>query len=173
MKNHYPVICILLSVFLAGCAAVPDAVSDNSTMLVGEVYFTGKNLTGTPSLNSGLSKNATEVTIADGNGNEYLLKTDRAGIFYLPNIQEGPYYLVKLLKRSDRGGWVSVTLNPRFEFPVTGGRVNNAGRIEWHRDGKKSSFTYSETYEPVKSDFGKRYKKSNWNTMSWVNVPLK
>ncbi|MDL2229254.1 hypothetical protein LJC14_03285 [Treponema sp. OttesenSCG-928-L16] len=166
-------ICVLLcGLIFFGCSSVPDATDEKPTLIIGEVYFTGENLTGTPHLNMGLFRMGIEVTLIDSAGNEVLLKTDRAGIFYLNDVREGRYRISKMLVKSDRGGWVSTSPSPPFSFEIVPEQVNNIGRIEWHRNANKSTYNYNNAYDSVQNDFETRYKKSNWINGNWNNVNL-
>ena len=175
---------VLCALAFTGCASVPHADTNTTTLVTGMLYFAGKNF---PSLATGtLSLNQTfydgiEITLKNlETGKRYKTKTSSNGLFYVSNVQAGTYKISKIslqisdhsMKvKFDRAEWMG---DPVFQ--ITSNSANNMGNIEWLNihilKGQASAeLRLLGEYDKVRRDFKRAFPSSNWNDQSWMPVP--
>jgi hypothetical protein len=167
-----------------GCATVPHADANKTTLVTGILYFEGENF---PPLAKGtLSLNQTfysgiEITLKNlETGKKYKTKTCSNGFFYVPNIQAGYYKISKIsLTISDyfmrvkfeRAEWMG---DPVFQFVPNS--ANNMGNIAWLNihivKGQASAeLRLLGGYDKTRHEFKRAFPSSNWNDKIWMPVP--
>jgi hypothetical protein len=167
-----------------GCATVPNADANKTTLVTGILYFAGKNFpplaVGTLSLNQ-MFYSDIEITLKNlESGKQYKTKTRQNGLFYVPNVQAGHYKIAKIsfvisdysMKvKFERHEWMG---DPVFQ--IVPNSANNMGNIEWLNihilQGHASAeLRLLNEYDKVQHEFKQVFPSSNWNNKSWVSVP--
>jgi hypothetical protein len=183
MKTKVFVLLSFAVLTFAGCATLPDATAENSTLLVGEIVEKGKGYTtsGAASVN-GIHKSGVILTIQNTATYEvYELKSKAAGMLVSNKIPPGTYLIEKLFLKVESGSnWKSVWKS--FDggvgtFEVLADKVNNIGFIEWlaeriSEDKVTHTINFYENYGETREAFRKKYEKSNWNEKEWSDVTI-
>lgn len=175
---------VLCAFALAGCATVPNADANTTTMAAGILYFAGEDFpplaTGTLSMNQKFYHNI-EITLKNlETGKQYQAKTRPNGLFYIQDVQAGLYKISKIaFKVSDH------SMKVKFErlewmgdpvFQIAPHSANNLGIIEWLNihliKGQASAeLRLFDEYESVRREFKHAFPSSNWNDKNWTPVP--
>ena len=103
------------------------------------------------------------------NGIYYEIASDKDGLFYLPNIQEGKYEITKFRYEKKRGKYdISYIFKTGLFFEAKQGQINNLGMIYWTYD-KNQKITHSKDYSLPKTDFE---TKHNLKGKIWSDINI-
>ncbi|MCL2682180.1 MAG: hypothetical protein FWE63_01685 [Bacteroidales bacterium] len=147
-----------------------------TTLLVGEVVFTGINLVSPHGVSfDGIITSGIEISIRNTATSEVLrFSADKNGLFYV-NLQEGKYWIneIAIKKQNDDGAWAYffTNLNPPKIFEVERGKVNNIGTIHWSVIDRKHNVERVGNSSIIKNKFLIQFPGSIWNTKEWKYIP--
>jgi len=157
--------------FLIGCKSIPMFTERTPNLLIGEIVFIGLDHVSSQGISFiGTTSSGMEIVLRNIATNEILrVPADNNGLFYV-NLQEGEYWLDEIhikLGRYD-GSWSTLFTKPALRlFKIESEKVNNVGTIQWVYGDRRHVVVQEDNSSNIKSDFSKRFYKSNWNQREW------
>ena len=176
---------IFLASFLIGCSSLPEPKTENDTLVIGIIKHTGDNYVNYvigSSLN-GTKTNEIQMTIKNINTNEnFIIKTQKNGLFYYVNLSEGLYRIERLFIRISVGsGFVTTFSRPETDyfFSIINGKINNLGVINWSTTlinyqpfSVSADYILSQLYNDVIIECNKQFTKSEWLKKDIVQITM-
>ena len=163
---------VIISCIVIGCASIPKANEKNQTLIVGQIALEAKNWPIPYAYVNGTYKTGIEITIENiESGKKYSVKSQNNGLFYLNNIPNGNYRISRL--HLNKPSWKvqrGLRWDPRRQFKVIEGYVNNFGQLNWYCTRNNTTFYYNKEYEEVRNIFQEKYKSTNWNEKDWLDT---
>ena len=173
MKRIYSHLVKFSLCFLIGCTAIPTATEKNPTLLVGKIvlargdYFGGSKIPINETFTSNINITLRNIT----SNNLTRFSSNKNGLFYV-NLQEGEYIIDDLYtERTNSYGSLSSSIyaTPSIVLlKIERGKVNNVGTLNFTFPNIKNEIIQTDNSLAVKTDFLKRFPKSNWNEKEWT-----
>ena len=159
------------SLLFAGCASIPEPKTAESTLLYGEVQYTGKRGDNVSELRSGIKITIENVstrkkTTLTSNGLGIISKRDLpCGTYRIQRIEADMSYESRVWQFWREPDYTD--RNARFKIKPG---VANLGVIRIFVDYEKNivETTYADGYAQAEKNFRERHPDSTWSTMEWT-----
>jgi hypothetical protein len=139
----------------------------NGTSLVGQ--FTHLNSINNPDIKSSLEFGKSNVYVTIENlytNKKYVIKTDKYGFFYVPNIIPGKYYASNITDKET--GLSDDSL--RFYFTIYENFTNNIGRFYYENSQLRVNSKYLDnSFISVQNIYDAFYANESWGMNNWRN----
>jgi hypothetical protein len=171
-----PIMLVCLLLFVASCATVVPAPTDEKdSLVIGELILkaSGFESYGGSTVN-GIHPDSVLLTIRNTSSKvDHKVSTHGPdGFFFVAGLPRGDYAIVKLYFRSqgNNGSWSDVTLplGQGVRFHVRDGAASNLGKLHAFAVGEEPTEIRQEgNWDEVQLSFQKLHPDSPWNHFEW------